>query len=115
MSAPGDSNDRYERWAALIVLVVVLVILVFCGGCRSTSPGRFTLGEWNSMSPEQMTAVTEADTALYESPGESVVRDDKNVDKSFSAWTELAKIISGLRVRIRVLCIEWGPTLEQGE
>ena len=86
---------------------IIVAAALLAGGCASTSPGRYTTLEWDSRSPEQITAAAPMDTAVYTNAGGSA----KDA-RGFDAWTALFDMISGLRVRIRLVTVEWGPTKE---
>ena len=90
--------------AGYLTRVFVLVLTVgLLGGCAS-APGRFTGVEWESRSAEQMTAAAATDTAVYNEAAAA-----KPVEaRPFSQWQALFDMISGLRVRIRIICVEWG-------
>ena len=123
-----DRHDKEPRgpsiWepvVALVVLAGLLAVLlcknaghlcrIFCavllavllGGCASTVPGRFTGVEWESRSPEQLTAAVPSDTAVYGNSASA-----KAEARPFTQWQALFDMISGLRVRIRICTAEWG-------
>jgi len=108
-----DNTGVYERLVSVAVLVTGLLWIILANsGCTSASPGRVTLGEWNSLSAEQMAAIATSDAVVYETASgkTSALEESKNVGADW--WVDLAKIISGLRVRIRVICVEWGAAAE---
>ena len=92
-------------------LIVLAAVVTLASGCASTSPGRFTTVEWDSRSPEQISAMVPADTVVYENPGAAKV-DEKADAKAMPLewWSALFDMISGIRVRIRIGTCEWGAT-----
>jgi hypothetical protein len=103
-------DGTYERAALVVALAAMLVAVLVTSGCTTASPGRVTLGEWNSLSAEQMTAITPSDEAVYggvDNRG-TVAEDVAKAGPTW--WVDLAEIISGLRVRIQLVRVEWGAT-----
>ena len=88
-------------------LLILTAVLTLASGCASTSPGRMTIAEWDSRSPEQITAMVPADTAVFENPGAA-----KSEEKAMPLewWSALFDMVSGIRVRIRIGTLEWGAT-----
>lgn len=74
-------------------------------GCKSTVPGRIVGVEWDSRGPEQITAMEATDAAVYGGTGKDKAAPEA---RSFTAWGEMFKMITALRVRLRVATIEWG-------
>lgn len=92
-------------------LMTLAAILTLASGCASTSPGRMTIAEWDSRSPEQITAMVPADTAVFENPGaakEETTKEAKAMPLEW--WSALFDMISGIRVRIRIGTLEWGAS-----
>lgn len=92
-------------------ILLIAALLALASGCRSTSPGRITIAEWDSRSPEQITAMVPADTAVFENPG-TAKEEPKDTAKGMtpSWWSGLFEMISGIRVRIRLGTCEWGAS-----
>lgn len=90
-------------------LLLIPAFTLLLSGCASTSPGRIALAEWDSRSPEQITAMVPSDTALFENPGAAKeVKDEKAMPLEW--WSALFDMVSGIRVRLRIGVCEWGAT-----
>lgn len=87
---------------AALLLVALLALLVMCCGCAS--PGRVSVLEWDSRDDAQIRAQA-ADTAAFY--GSSVPAATEKAEKSATAWAAFLEIVSRLRVRVRVLSVEW--------
>ena len=85
-------------------LIAFASAALLLGGCASTVPGRFTTMEWDSRSPEQISASQISDTAVYGSVSKGA---EESVSR-FTEWVALAKVISEFRLRIRLGALEWG-------
>ena len=92
-------------------ILLTVAVLTLASGCASTSPGRWTFAEWDSRSPEQITAMVPADTAVFENPG-TAKEAEKDAAKAMPLewWSALFDMISGIRVRIRLGTCEWGAS-----
>ena len=92
-------------------LIVLAAVVTLASGCASTSPGRWTFAEWDSRSPEQITAMVPADTAVFENPGEAKAEEKADAKAMpLEWWSALFDMISGIRVRIRLGTCEWGAS-----
>lgn len=89
-----------KGWMKTMAAALALAV---AGGCASTVPGRFTGVEWDSRSPEQLAAAVQTDTAVYDTPAA-----EQEQARAFTEWKALFDMISGLRVKIRLACVEWG-------
>ena len=82
--------------------LALLAPLLIVSGC-ATAPGQFAALEWDSRSKEQIEASTPADTAVYQTGAKDAAQ-----PRAFTEWKALFDLISGLRVRIRFVYVQWG-------
>lgn len=87
---------------ALAVAGVVALALLICCGCAS--PGRVALAEWDSRDEAQIRASAVETEAFY---GDGGCGDAKDA-RAFSAWAELFDMVTKLKVRLRLVSVEWG-------
>lgn len=87
---------------ALAVAGVLALALLICAGCAS--PGRVALAEWDSRDEAQIRASAAEAEAFY---GDGGCGDAKDA-RAFSAWAELFDMVTKLKVRLRLVSVEWG-------
>ena len=86
-------------------LYAAMAAMLLASGC-ATAPGQLSIIEWDSRSKEQIEASTKADIAVYET--QSAVVKEETSSRAFTEWKAFFDLISGIRVRIRVIWIQWG-------
>lgn len=94
-------KSHYE--IMLWVILIAALIAWLSGGCASMPErGYFSVAEFDSRDPEQIVAATPSDTAVYLG---STTNEAK--ERSFTAWAALFDMIAKLKVRVRVLTLQW--------
>lgn len=91
---------------ALAVAGVLALALLICAGCAS--PGRVALAEWDSRDEAQIRACAAETEAFY---GDGGGCGDTKDARAFSAWAELFDMVTKLKVRLRLVSVEWGAAL----
>ena len=102
MKSNRKTPGLWEPVLAVFVLGVIITMVILNAGCAS--PCRFVGAEWDSRSPEQIVASTPGDSAVFEKAASS----DKTESRAFTEWKALFDLISGLRVRLRLVVVESG-------
>lgn len=64
--------------------------------------GYFSVAEFDSRDPEQITAAVPSDIAVYSQSSSNEAK-----ERSFTAWAALFDMIAKLKVRVRVLTLQW--------
>lgn len=92
--------------AAVAIAIATLIVgaLLFSSGC-CTAPGRVALLEWDSRDADQVAAEAKETAAFYGVQADT----SKAEPRSVTAWVAFIEAISKLRVRLRVLSVEWNP------
>ena len=88
---------------------LIIIAAAIMAGATATSTlggGQVSVIEWDSRSPEQIAASVPADTVVFQKQGEA--KGGNIVTRAFAEWKALFDMISGLRVRIRLVNIQWG-------
>lgn len=97
-------DDDLAKVVMMTATIAALILgLIFSGGCASN--GRVAVIDWDSRDAAQIEAAQYEDGCIY---GDNC--DDtqaKSSERAFSAWAELFNMIAAIKVRIRVISVEW--------
>ena len=81
--------------------IIVMAALALCGGCATN--GRVSVVDWDSREASQIEAAQYEAGVIFDGGKEK-----KETQRAgFAAWQELFDMITKLRVRIRVISVEW--------
>jgi len=87
--------------------MIVVGCLACCvlSGCVSGSKGAVTIAHWDSRSAEQLNACAGSDNPVFDDG--TVKCEDTAKALPVGWWEQLMNMISGIRVRIDVVRVEW--------
>ena len=89
----------------VVSMCLCLFASVFVGGCTSGGKGAVTVLHWDSRSAEQLEACDGQDNPVYNDSVGSARSSEKALPAGW--WDALMKMITGIRVRIDVIRVEW--------
>lgn len=92
-------------------LIVIALMAVLLTGCKSA--GRFSGIDWDSRSAEQLVASQPYDQAPFATGCvDNTARAEAAQAKAMPVgwWDGLMKMLTGIRVHIKVVTVEWGAT-----
>lgn len=98
----------------MIAICAISTLCLISAGCLSTQEpkktgnlkGNFTLVEFDSRTAEQITAMAPVDLAYASTNCNTCAEGQAREEKSFS-WVALYEMIAKLKVRIRILTVQW--------